>query len=92
MSNLIDKFNRMRDSQKLVDETYEELTSLIEDEMSTEVDQRGTQPKGRQKNTPRKPYWNKELSQLWRITNDCNKKLQRAKKNRDSFAKIKRLK
>ena len=65
LSQLIDQINLSRETQRCVDEKYELLLSVIKDEMRDKLSP--VSKSGRRKNTPYKPYWNDELSELWKI-------------------------
>ncbi len=61
---LIDQINLSRETQCHVDELYENLLSIIINEMREKLSP--ISKCGRRKNTPYKPYWNEELSSLWK--------------------------
>ena len=66
MGVLIDRFQRMQTSQSDVDDCYDQLVNLIESEMNAGIT--GVRKVSKCKCTPHKPYWCKELTQLWLIT------------------------
>ena len=65
LCKLIDEINCCRESQSYVDEKYEKLTNVILNEMEEKWSPISTC--GRRKNTPFKPYWNEDLSSLWKL-------------------------
>ena len=68
VSNLIDEINVSRETQQCVDVMYENLIKVVHNEMKDKLVPLSTG--GRRKNTPYKPYWNNELSALWKAAHD----------------------
>ncbi len=65
---LIDEINVSRESQSCVDEMYSKVVNVILNEMKDKLSPLSTN--GKRKNTPYKPYWNENLSKLWKTAHD----------------------
>ena len=60
-----------------INELYDEVVELIDSEIKgNKIEKRSC----RRKNTPNRPYWNSELSKLWRKVNESSKNLNKLKK------------
>ncbi len=68
LCQLIDQINLSRETQQHVDKMYEKLLSIIVNEMREKLSP--VSKCGRRKNTPYKPYWDENLSSLWKVAHE----------------------
>ena len=88
IETLVNQCEVMHDNQEFVDKCYLDLISLLDSELK-QGDNTDSEKVGRRKCTPHKPYWNKELSQMWKKTKDQSRELCRMKKDKTESWKIK---
>ncbi len=69
--NLIDNISASRETQDCVDNMYNKLVGEIHKEMSSKLTPLSMG--GKRKNTPYKPYWCNELSNLWKSAHEKEK-------------------
>ena len=80
INRLIDDITLLRESQSEVDQAYDKLVNVILKEMKDEIPMFSNTC--RRKHTPFKPYWDENLTSLWRITNDKQRVYTRFKGHR----------
>ncbi len=68
LNDLIDEINVTMETQSSVDKMYDKLLNVIHKEMQDKLTP--IAKGGRRKNTPYKPYWNSDLSGLWKTAHE----------------------
>lgn len=63
---IIARIERCRETQKQIDDLYKEFRDAMFREMSEKIPTYDWSARNRKCLRPHKPYWNEELTELWR--------------------------
>ena len=74
----IDRIEKIRNSQKDLDDTYTALISHF----SKLTEEPPVEQVGRSKSTPFKAYWCQELSESWKVMKDCQTAFKKCNGNK----------
>lgn len=78
--NTIRIIETCRESQENIDRTYTHLCNVITKEMEYNIPKFGWSKRPRKKIRTHKPYWNNELTELWRVMREKEKQFLKHKK------------
>ena len=81
--NLIRIIETCRESQENIDRTYSELCTIITSEMECNIPKFDWSKRSRKKFRTHKPYWNNELTELWRKMREKEKLYLKHKRNKN---------
>ena len=65
--NIITNIETTRETQKCIDNIYDNLCTVIKNEMETMIPKYGLTTKTNKRRKPRKPFWNDDLQSLWNV-------------------------
>lgn len=93
--NMIRIIETCRESQENIDRTYTQLCNIITKEMECSIPKFDWSKRSRKKFRTHKPYWNNELTELWRVMREKEKTFLKHKKGNSvlkqkSFSEYKR--